>query len=115
MLASAGNSVPSLRRPVTSPRSFIRRAFFARGGEVADMLPVGFGVPLGEECQGFPQDFVGRVLEGLFGAPVEEDDPLFLVDRDDRVGRDREDGFEKGNRRAGGSLLVSATVQAMRK
>lgn len=37
---------------------------------------------------------LGRVAEDVFSAAVEVDDALALIDRDDRVGRDREDAGE---------------------
>ena len=47
-----------------------------------------------------PDHILGLVAEDLFRAAIEMNDPLGLIDRNDRVGRDRQDAGELGFRRS---------------
>ena len=63
--------------------------------EVADVAVVAGAVAVGDEAvEGLPQRVVGRHPEHPLGRGVEEEDALFLVDRDHRVHRRADDADE---------------------
>ena len=64
-------------------------------GESLHVRVVSGSIARGDEDIQMPPDRIRRrVPEDLLGAAIEMDDPLRLVDRDDRVGRDAEDTGE---------------------
>ena len=98
--ASAGNSVPSLRRPKISRRSPMRRAVTRRCAKRSRCAVMRLAKARRQQNVEMPSDgFVRAVAEDLLGAVIEVDDLLRVVDRDDRVGGDGEDAGELRLRR----------------
>ena len=72
---------------------------YGRIPERADMRGVGGAVPVGDErLELLAHDLARRVSEDRLRAFIEEDDPLGIVDADDRIGRNRDDSGEDGIR-----------------